>query len=160
MVHNKLQFLQLHDAWGLGFYLGFRNSTARSEFYNASYYMSQIERPKVIYYLCGTLGLETPEDGLPATTYWTTQVGATKDMMKSQVNAMASQKADFIIAANNTYPFAQTDSLIRRFGYHPLMNFRTIETDFVLYTKHELKEPPANFSISNIQVITKSRIFR
>jgi hypothetical protein len=139
----------------------FRNSTARSEFYNASYYMSQIERPKVIYYLCGTLGLETPVDGLPATTYWTTQVGATTDMMDSQMNAMALRIADFIVAGDhNTFPIVQTDSLLQGYGYHPLMSFRTLETDFILYTKHQLKEPPSDFNVSNFQVLTKSRIFR
>lgn len=82
-------------------------------------------------------------------------------MMDSQMNAMALRIADFIVAGDhNTFPIVQTDSLLQGYGYHPLMSFRTLETDFILYTKHQLKEPPSDFNVSNFQVLTKSRIFR
>lgn len=139
----------------------FRDSIARADFYRASYYMSQIKHPTVIYYLCGTLGLETPVDGIPATTYWTTQVGATDAMMKAQIKAMKSGVADFIIAADNEeFPITQTDSLITLSGYHELMKFRTIETDFTLYSKHYVKEPPKGFHVSNLDVLLKRKLFR
>lgn len=139
----------------------FRDSKARAEYYKASYYMSQVNNPTIIYYLCGTLGLETPVDGIPATTYWTTQVGATDLMMKSQINAMKSGIADFIVAADNEeFPIAQTDSLITLCGYHELMKFRTIETDFILYSKQNVKEPPKDFHVSNLDVLLKRRVFK
>lgn len=139
----------------------FRDSAARAQFYKASYYMSQIENPTIIYYLCGTLGIETPVDGIPATTYWTTQIGATDYMMKSQIEAMENGVADFIVAADNEeYPIKQTDSLITKSGYHELMRFRTIETDFILYSKHKVSEPPKDFHVSNNDVLFKSKIFK
>lgn len=138
----------------------FRDSNARAQFYKASYYLSQIEKPTIIYYLCGTLGLESPVDGVPATTYWTTQIGATDSMMKSQIEAMKSGISDFIVAADNEeFPICDTDSLIKQSGYHELMKFRAIETDFILYSKHQVNEPPENFHISNIDVLLKRRLF-
>ena len=122
--------------------------------------MSQIKQPSVIYYLCGTLGLETPVDGVPATTYWTTQVGATDSMMKSQINAMKLGIADFIIAADrDEFPICDTDSLIKGSGYHQLMKFRTIETDFILYSKHQVKKTPVDFHVSNMDVFLKRQLF-
>lgn len=139
----------------------FRDSFARAEFYKASYYMSQIKQPSIIYYLSGTLGIETPVDGIPATTYWTTQIGATDEMMKSQINAIQSGVADFIIAADNEeFPIYQTDYMIRECGYKELMKFRTLETDFIMYSKHHLKEPPKEFHVSNIDVLFKRKIFK
>ncbi len=138
----------------------FRDSKARYEYYKAGFYMSQIQKPTIIYYLCGTLGFETPTKGSPATTYWTTQVGATKDMMSSQINAIKSNKADFIVAAENEeYPINETDSLITNSGYHSLFKFRTIETNFIFYTKHNLQDPPENFHVSNTDVLFKRNIF-
>lgn len=139
----------------------FRDSAARAQFYKASYYMSQIENPTIIYYLCGTLGIETPVDGIPATTYWATQIGSTDYMMKSQIEAIENGIADFIVAADNEeYPIAQTDSIITRSGYHELMRFRTIETDFIFYSKHKISEPPKDFHVSNNDVLFKRKIFR
>ena len=139
----------------------FRDTKARAEYYKAAYYMSQVASPTVIYYLCGTLGIETPVDGLPATTYWTTQIGATPEMMKKQIDAISSQRSDFIIAAdNNKYPIHQTDSFITSRGYHPLMSFRALETDFIMYSKHHLNEPPSNFHVSNTDVILKKKLFK
>lgn len=139
----------------------FRDSVARADFYKASYYMSQIKQPSVIYYLCGTLGLETPVDGIPATTYWTTQIGATDSMMTSQIKAMLSGVSDFIVAADNEeFPISGTDSLIKQNGYHELMKFRTIETDFVLYSKHQVKNPPKEFHISIYDILLKRNIFK
>lgn len=139
----------------------FRDTKAREEFYGASYYMSQIKNPTIIYYLSGTLGLETPVNGLPATRYWTTQIGATDKMMKSQIKAIKNGIADFIVAADNQeYPILQSDSLITQSGYKELMKFRTLETDFILYSRHQLTEPPKDFHISNIDVLLKRKIFK
>ena len=138
----------------------FRDSAARAQFYKASYYMSQIENPTIIYYLCGTLGIETPVDGIPATTYWATQIGATDYMMRSQTDAMENGIADFIVAADNEeYPIKQTDSLITKSGYYELMRFNTLETDFVLYSKHKVSEPPKDFHVSNFEVLLKKQLF-
>ena len=122
--------------------------------------MSQIKNPTIIYYLSGTLGLETPVNGLPATRYWTTQIGATDKMMKSQIKAIKNGIADFIVAADNKeYPILQSNSLIIQSGYRELMKFRTLETDFILYSKHQLTEPPRNFHVSNVDVLLKRKIF-
>ena len=138
----------------------FRDTKAREEFYRASYFMSQIKKPTIIYYLSGTLGLETPVNGLPATRYWTTQIGATDKMMKSQIKAIKNGIADFIVAADNKeYPILQSNSLIIQSGYRELMKFRTLETDFILYSKHQLTEPPRNFHVSNVDVLLKRKIF-
>ena len=81
--------------------------------------------------------------------------------MRSQTDAMENGIADFIVAADNEdYPIAQTDSLITRSGYHELMRFRTIETDFILYSKHKVSEPPKDFHVSNNDVLFKSKIFK
>ena len=139
----------------------FRDTTARVDYYKAAYFMSQIKNPTIIYYLCGTLGLETPVDGVPATTYWTTQIGATEKMMKSQINAMKSGSADFIVAADNKeYPICGTDSFIKRSGYHELMKFHANETDFILYSKHHVKNSSNDFHVSNTDVLLKRHIFR
>lgn len=138
----------------------FKNSNTRTDFYKAAYYMSQIEKPTIIYYLCGTLGLETPVEGLPATTYWTTQIGATDLMMKCQTNSIKSCTADFIVAADNEeFPIDRTNRLIIQSGYHELMRFHTMETDFILYSKHHVKEPPKGFHVSNSDILLKRSIF-
>ena len=81
-------------------------------------------------------------------------------MLESQIQAIKSTTADFIVAGDHyQYPLAQTDSFIKRNGYHSLIAFRTLETDFILYSKHQLQDPPKDFHVTNMDILLKKKIF-
>lgn len=131
--------------------LFFVNQQDRTDYYTVAYYLSQIEKPKLLYYRFAERGYGTIAGALPASKYWSTQTDPTQEMLDIQYKDAVSGKADFIIA----YLTPENDSLFMGIGYKKLYEF----TGLVLYSKHKLSVPAPTINVSNWDVFLKRKVF-
>lgn len=132
--------------------LFFVNQQDRTDYYTVAYYMSQVQKPTLLYYRYAERGYGTLAGALPASKYWSTQTDPTKEMLDTQDKDALSGKADFVI----TYATADNEQLFTGIGYYPLYEF----SGLVLYSKHLLKAPGHAISVSNMDVLLKRSMFR
>ena len=131
--------------------LFFVNQQDRTDYYTVAYYLSRIEKPKLLYYRFAERGYGTIAGALPASKYWSTQTDPTQEMLDVQHKDAISGKADFIIA----YSTLENDSLFTGIGYNKLYEF----TGLVLYSKHKLSVPAPTIKVSNWDVLLKRKVF-
>lgn len=139
--------------------LFFMNNDGRQWYYEAAYYMSQVKKPTIIYYTSMEKGIGTPVDALPGTRYWSSQMGATQEMLGSQLDGVRKGTADFILVSDFSQPLALTDSILHTAGYHPVHEHQFNNTHQVLYSRHVLRPLPHDFRVSNWDVLLKRKIF-
>ena len=130
--------------------LFFVNKQERTDYYMVAYFMSQIDKPKLLYYRFAERGYGTIAGALPASKYWSTQTDPTQEMLDIQHKDAMSGKADFIIA----YMTTENDKLFSEIGYHKLYVF----SGLVLYGKHKISVPSTKH-VSNMDVLLKRRVF-
>lgn len=131
--------------------LFFVNQQDRTDYYTVAYYLSQIEKPKLLYYRFAERGYGTIAGALPASRYWSTQTDPTQEMLDIQHRDAVSGKADFIIA----YLTSDNDKLFPEIGYHKLYEF----SGLVLYSKHIINAPTTEINVSNWDVLLKRNVF-
>lgn len=131
--------------------LFFTGQSDRQAYYTVAYYMSQIEKPTIIYYRYAERGFGTPIGALPGSRYWSTQTDPTKEMLEIQYLDAISGKSDFII----TYATLENDQLFTRHGYIRLYEF----SNLALYSKYELKDPPSTFKVNIWDIFLKHNLF-
>ena len=135
----------------------------RETFYAAAYVMSQVEKPKVLFFnLC--IGMGTPVDELPACRYWTRQLGATDQMLEEREQALKDRKADFVMmqsVLHATETVEEVSAKIEAQGYVPyvVVPFTPWNQTFTLYGRPGLKLPPEDFHVSQWDVWLKRNIF-
>ena len=140
--------------------LFFMNNDGRQWYYEAAYYMSQVKKPTIIYYTSMEKGIGTPVDALPGTRYWSSQMGATQEMLDSQLDGVRKGTADFVLASDFAQPLAMTDSILQAAGYHQVHEHEFNNTHQVLYSKHALRPLPQDFRVSSWDVLLKRKIFK
>ncbi len=133
----------------------FYNPQNRQIEYNANYIMSQVKNPTII---CNTMdrGFGILAHSYPGCRYWTRQNGEIPSMRIERIEAIKKRQADFIILLNND----PLKSLTTEAGYIfyiriPVHGIKAVE----IFGKPGLKCPPANFHISNKDVIFKKNLF-
>lgn len=131
--------------------LFFNNQQDRKDYYTVAYYLSQIDKPKLLYYRFAERGYGTIAGALPASRYWSTQTDPTQEMLDIQFEDAISGNADFII----TYMTSENDSLFSGIGYNKLYEF----TGLVLYSKYKLTVPAPTINVSNWDVLLKRKVF-
>jgi len=131
--------------------LFFVNQQDRKEYYTVAYYISQIEKPTLLYYRFAERGYGTLAGALPASKYWSTQTDPTQEMLDVQHKDAMSGKADFIIAYNTS----ENDRLFIGIGYNKLYDF----SGLVLYSKYKIQVPVSAVQVSNWDVFLKRRVF-
>ena len=135
----------------------------REMFYVAAYVMSQVEKPKVLFFnLC--IGMGTPVDELPACRYWTRQLGATDQMLEEREQALRDRKADFVVmqsVLHATETVEEVSTKIEAQGYVPyvVVPFTPHKMTYTLYGRPGLKLPPPDFHVSQWDVWLKRNIF-
>lgn len=132
--------------------LFFHHHADRQHYYTVGYYMSQVEKPRLLYYRYAERGFGTPVGALPSSKYWSTQTNPTREMLAGQDADIATGRADFVI----TYSKAEYDSLLTSSGYQRLYEFAPL----ALYSKHRVQAPPASFRVSSMDVLLKRNVFR
>ena len=98
--------------------------------------ISKVNNPKIIYYKTLDNGEGLKADALPGSKYWITQTGATKSMLKRQIDDIKARKADFIITLggeNNTSK--EYISLLSSCGYVEVFRYSDgyIESERVIF---------------------------
>ncbi len=131
--------------------LFFKDGQRRKDYYEIAYYLAQLPKPTIVYYNLTDRGYGVPAGALPGSVYWTSQTGATPDMIRVQYEDVVSMKSDFVLAHHT----AQNDSLFAKLGYIRQCN----TAGLTLYSKHSLTPMPSSFSVSNMDVLFKRRIF-
>ena len=152
LISNVFSWAYVSHTW---FFAG---GQERKGYYEAASYISQIDNPKLLFYFTLDNSQGVPSHGLPATKYWASQMGATKNMDAAQDEAVRMQKADFIITDDHIRPLAFSDSLFRSHGYHHVYSYTLNELTFQLYSKHNLKDCRRDIHISNIDILLKRNI--
>ena len=59
--------------------------------------LSEVKMPKIIFYNCIDTGEGMESDALPGSVYWTSQCGATEDMVNKQKSDIQAGSADFVV---------------------------------------------------------------
>jgi len=131
--------------------LFFVNQQDRTDYYTVAYYLSRIEKPKLLYYRFAERGYGTIAGALPASKYWSTQTGPTQEMLNIQHKDAVSGKADFII----TYLTSDNDKLFSEIGYEKLYEF----SGLALYSKYKIDAPTSTINVSNWDVLLKRKVF-
>lgn len=122
--------------------------------------MSQVKDPTYIDWdESQEMGIGLPDNSLPGTKYWTLQAGYTPEMKAGQLKAVEAKTADFIIIpVNSQYNYHK--SLLLRLGYKPYYRYShplfSIKQE--IYSKHNLRMPPKDFHVSNMDVLLKRKI--
>lgn len=156
ILGNVIQFVN-GTAFMPDFFFYDRNS--RKEYYDVTYLMSQVDRPTLIDWSESLeVGIGIPVNALPGTKYFCLQAGYTSEMAKSQDLGAMSGKADFIVI-----PAERESRLALRLeqkGYKRYYRFQSIlfNTEMTLYSKHNLRMPPKDFHVSNMDVLLKREI--
>ena len=153
LVSNVFSWAYVSHTWF------FTNSKEKKNYYEAAYYISQVENPTIMFYRTLDNSQGVPSGCLPATKYWAFQIGATAEMTKEQDEAIIKQKADFVVTSDNVQPIAVSDSLLSASGYHCTYSYDLNEMTFYLYSKHTLQPLPENFSVGSIDILLKRDIF-
>lgn len=104
--------LSMHLAWGGSWW--FKGEPEKQAFNDYVRIMSQVDRPRIIYYNTCTAGFGIPVQSLPGCKYWTSQSGATQIMNDNQLEAIKNKEADFVFSLKDYDNPALFDSL----GYH------------------------------------------
>ena len=150
------------DTGGSYGHVFWKDGDARKHFYNIAYIMSQIENPKLLN-VGHERGYGISCHTLPAGKYWATQNGATKDMNKERDVLIKENKADFIIVTIYE-PIEKADSVylaLENVGYKECYQWgNSAESMKYLFTNKEIKQPPTDFHVSNMDVLLKRRIFK
>jgi hypothetical protein len=102
----------MHLAWGGSWW--FKGEPEKQAFNDYVRIMSQVDRPRIIYYNTCTAGFGIPVQSLPGCKYWTSQSGATQIMNDNQLEAIKNKEADFVFSLKDYDNPALFDSL----GYH------------------------------------------
>lgn len=82
----------------------------RADFNRCVKLMSEVERPRVLYYLMNG-SYDIPVDGLPACRYWASQNGSTPLMDSIQVSTIERREVDFVFMMPRFEMNARMDSL-------------------------------------------------
>lgn len=114
----------LHGAsWSL------RDTAEQQTFAHYVNIMSQVEKPRVIYYGMHGMAFGIPAHSLPACKYWVSQSGSTPDMNDNQLRAVKQHRPDFVFVLKDYDKRAALTAL----GYHPQPNDSSLPV--TLYTR-------------------------
>ena len=109
-----------------------QDNAARHEFYDMECLVAQVPHAKMV--AVAGVGTGICSGALPACKYWATQWGCTDDMLRQQIEACTSGKADFAVV-----PSAITEiiSELKGAGWHAY-DFADGPYKYVLMSKHRL----------------------
>ena len=123
--------------------------------------LSRIDQPRLLYLMCHDHGESVPVNGLPASKYWSLQMGYTPEMLDNQVTTVKQHKCDAVFVVNTNAPMV---SLLDSCGYHrydfadAYPEFDHQWEHFVMYSDHDLRPTQPAYP-TPWQVLFKRNIF-
>lgn len=136
----------------------FKDTQMRQDRYAMAWYMSQIEKPTIIYFKSSDIGLGIFSEALPGTKYWAYQGGATTEMASNQIASVKSGSADFIYTNDHDALLSENDIIIRAAGYEELYHGKLGLNDYKFYSRHKLLPPPDGFHVGRIDILFKRSV--
>ncbi len=137
----------------------FKDTKMRQDRYTMAWYMSQVNKPTIIYYKSSDIGLGILSGGLPGTRYWAYQGGASEAMAQQQKKAVEKCTADFIYTNNHEKSLFENDSVICASGYTEIYHGSLGKNDYKFYTKHQLLPPPNDFHVGRLDILFRKNVF-
>lgn len=137
----------------------FDKSKERDSYYMVSQLMSQVRKPKVMYFIYDT-GLGILADNLPACKYWAQQNGATSDMEEEREKALMLRKADFVVFSDYASQFAEVSpKQMKKYGYVFCGKSIGEFNENNVYCKKELYKKNPHYKICTIDLLLKRNLF-
>lgn len=138
----------------------FKDSSIRKDYYNVAYIMSGVENPTIVHFYSSEHGQGVPVGVLPGTKYWATQLGATPEMEKNQEETVRNQLTDFVIVSNLFPDTEKHQEIVLSSGYRLVYEYTCYGEHYFLYTKQrDLSLPPADFHVSEMDILLKRKMF-
>lgn len=137
--------------------LFFINNDMKTDYYNITHLMSQIENPSIIYYEGGERGYGLVIGSLPGSKYWITQYGAPEFMKKVQLADIKEQKADFIVIDDTKPGIDKRKAILDSAGYTQC--YSAISSKTYLYSKHPIKATSILYSTNMWNIFLKRKIY-
>jgi hypothetical protein len=140
--------------------LFFYDNENRTDYYNLAYLMSQVEEPTVIYmHFSVSHGEGTPVGVMPGSKYYFSQLGATPEMEALQREDVSKGHSDFVIIDRDQLTEAE-EMLLAEGKYHKCYEYPFWYHHYDVYSKHQLKMPPTDFHMSNMDILLKRNPFK
>ena len=90
---------------------------------------SKFHKPKIIFFQSIDRGDGIKAEALPGSTYWTSQLGASKAMVQKQIDDIKAHKADFIVTeTRDSLSLEQRINILKSFGYKVAYKFKSDES--------------------------------
>lgn len=87
---------------------------------------SKINTPQIIFYNSLDRGDGIKANALPGSVYWTSQKGASTEMVQRQISDIRAHKADFIITeAIDSITFLKQVNYLKSLGYFEVYRFKS-----------------------------------
>ena len=129
-----------------------QNNAARHDFYSIESIVAEVPQARVVSFIYVVVGVCS--DALPACKYWATQTGATPQMMRQQIEACTSGKADFAIVPTEC---PEIVAEIKKAGWH-IYDFSHGPYGILLMSKRWHGAQPKGCHVSNADIILKRDI--
>lgn len=126
-----------------------QDNAARHDFYAIENIVAKVPQARMVSFVYVVAGVCS--DALPACKYWATQTGATPQMMRQQIEACTSGKADFAIVPSECPKIVDE---IKKAGWHTY-DFSQGPYGILLMSKSWHEAPPKECRVSNVDVILK-----
>lgn len=84
---------------------GFGNNPKYASFFRIRERVDSVDNPRILYFGLMDFSLGISSNAMPPCRYWALQYGSSPEMMAMQIDAMATQKADFVVTdSDNFFP--------------------------------------------------------
>ena len=101
--------------------------------------LSEVTTPKIIFYNCIDTGEGIESDVLPGSVYWTSQCGATVDMVNKQKSDIQAGRADFVVTVGDSEDSDAWLAFLNSCGYVEMLRYKDgfSEAERVLMKRRE-----------------------
>lgn len=128
-----------------------QDNAIRRNFYTIESLVAQVPHARMVSFVGVNVGICS--ETLPACKYWATQTGATSGMMREQIEACTSGKADFAVLTKDC------DEIINEIikaGWHTY-DFSKGPFEYILLSRHRLASERRCCRVTNMDVLLKRR---
>lgn len=147
LVSSNLYLHDLRHADNGDFFT--QDNAIRREYYSMESLVAQVPHARMVCFVGTNVGICS--DVLPACKYWATQWGASSVMIRQQIEACTSGKADFAIVQASCREIIDE---IKKAGWHEY-NFSKGPLEYIVLSKHWLGNKHSCCRVTNMDVLLK-----
>ena len=136
----------------------FTKSELRKDYYDCAFYMSQVERPKMIDYECFDFGLGLLSDALPGCKRFALPYNYLKGDELDQKEAIKKGIPDFIVCNKGNSKYIEDHGYVYYAKYYRWDNNWDDKIEYWLYGRPGLRKPQIDIYPSNVDVLFKKKV--